>query len=166
MINRYAVMAIVLLTVTSGLWAQDRQFQRNPLRGLKVGLKAANAPELTSEQEEQLRALLAEFRETTRDSRPGPEVREASQAYQKAILSSDGAAARLQAEIIANHTAATTVSQLENQAGLKIQFLNILTQDQLEAVLQHNGTAGLFRLLGTSSSGRRQGHRPSPSFRR
>ena len=65
MINRYAVMAVVLLTITSALWAQDRQFQRNPWRGLKGGLKAANAPELTSEQEEQLRALLTEFRETT-----------------------------------------------------------------------------------------------------
>lgn len=166
MINRYAVMAVVLLTVTSALWAQDRQFQRNPLRGLKGGLKAANAPELTSEQEEQLRALLTEFRETTRDARPGTEVSEARQAFLDAILNSDGAAAGLQAEIIANHSAAITVSQLENQASLKIQFLNILTQDQVDAVLQHNGTAGLFRLLGTSGPGRRQGRRPTPSFRR
>ena len=150
MINRHSVMAVVLFMITGALWAQERQFQRNPLRGLKHALNAAGAPALTLQQEEQLRALLAEFRETKRAQRPGPEVREARQAYLDAILSSDGAAARLQAEIIANQTAATTVSKLENKASLKIQFLNILTQDQVDAVLRRNGTAGLFRLLGTS----------------
>jgi len=166
MINRFAAMAVVLLTITSALWAQDRQVRHNPLQGLKGGLKTAGAPELTAEQEEQLRALLTDFREITRDARPGTEVREARQAYLDAVLDSDGAAANLQAEIIAGHTAAITVTKLENRASLKIQFLNILTQDQVDAVLEHNGTAGLFRLLGTSGPGRQQGHRPHPSFRR
>ncbi len=166
MINRHSVMAVVLFMITGALWAQEHQFQRNPLRGLKGALNAAGAPALTSEQEEQLRTLLAEFRQTQRDQRPGAAVREIHQAYQDAILNSDSAAAQIQAEIIANQIAVDTVSRLENQASLKIQFLNILTQDQVDAVLQNSGTAGLFRLLGTSGPGRWQGHRLTPSFRR
>jgi len=166
MIYRHSVLAVVLFMITGALWAQERQFQRNPLRGLKGALNTAGAPALTSEQEEQLRTLLAEFRETQRTERPGTAIREARQAYQDAILNSDSAVAQLQAEIIANQTAATTVSKLENQASLKIQFLNILTLDQVDAVLQRSGTAGLFRLLGTPGPGRRQGRRPNSSFRR
>ncbi|MEE8350192.1 MAG: hypothetical protein V3R94_11510 [Acidobacteriota bacterium] len=167
MTRRKTVFVIVLFMITGSLWAQERQFQRNPLRSLKGGLQAAGAPELTSDQEEQLRALLAEFRQTNGAERPGPEIREAHQAYQNAVLNSDVASAQLQAEIIANHSAAATVSKLEAQARLKIRFLSLLTQDQVDAVLQRNGTAGLFRLLGPSGSGRGQGGPgPSPYFRR
>ena len=166
MIHRHAVLAMILFLSSGALWAQEHQFQRNPLKGLKGGLTAAGAPELTSEQEEQLRALLAEFRQTQRNERPGTELRQARQAYQDAVLNSDGAAAQLQAEMIANQTAATTLSKLENQASLKIQFLNILTQDQVDAVLQRSGTAGLFRLLGTSGPDRRPGRGSTPPSKR
>jgi hypothetical protein len=166
MIRRHAVLAMILFIITGALSAQERQSQRRPLKGLKHALNAAGAPDLNSEQEEQLRALLSESRQTQRDERPGTEVREARHAYRDAVLSSDNAAAQLQAEILASQIAAGTASKLENEASLKIQILNTLTQDQVDAVLQQSGTAGLFHLLGISGPGRRQGREPSPYFRR
>ena len=81
---------------------------------------------------------------------------DARQAYMEAILNSDSAAAQLQADIIADQVAAATVSRLDKETSLKIQFLNLLTQDQVDAVLERSGTSGLYRLLGTSDRGRGQ----------
>ena len=166
MIHRHTVLAMVLLILTGTLWAQERQFQRDSLRGLKGALKTADAPALTPEQEEQLRALLTEFRESRGADGSRTALGGSRQTFQDAILSSDPAAAQLQAEIIANQIATSTVTSLENQASLKIQFLNILTQAQVDAVLERSGTSGLFRLLGSPEPGRRQGRRPSRPFRR
>ena len=95
MIHRHAVLAMILFMMTGALWAQERQFQRNALRGLQGGLKAAGAPALTPEQEEQLRTLLAEFRQSHRTDSPRTALAEARQAYADAILGSDHDAAQL-----------------------------------------------------------------------
>ena len=166
MIHRHTVLAMVLLILTGTLWAQERQFQRDPLRGLKGALKAADSPALTPAQEEHIHALLTEFRESRGADGSRTALGESRQAFQDAILSSDPAAAQLQAEVIANQIATSTVTSLENQASLKIQFLNILTQAQVDAVLERSGTSGLFRLLGSPEPGRGQGRRPSRPFRR
>ncbi len=166
MIHRHTVLTMVLMIFTGTLWAQERPFQRNPLRGLQGALEAANAPALTPEQEEDLRTLLAEFRESRKTDGSRTALGESRQAFQDAVLSSNPAAAQLQAEIIANQVATSTVSRLEAQADLKIQFLNILTQAQVDAVLERTGTSGLFRLLGSPDRGRRQGRQPSSRFRR
>ena len=153
MTHRRVALVIVLFVFTGALWAQERQSRRSPLRGLKGALRAAGAPQLTSEQEEQLRALLAESRHG-REDRGREGMGDARQAYMEAILNSDSAAAQLQAEIIAEQFAAATVSRLDKETSLKIQFLNLLTQDQVDAVLERSGTSGLYRLLGTSGRGK------------
>ena len=155
MAHRRLVLVIVLFLFTGALWAQERQSRRSPLRGLKGALRAAGAPELTSEQEEQLRALLAESRQS-REPGGREGMGDARQAYMEAILNSYSAAAQLQADIIADQVAAATVSRLDKETSLKIQFLNLLTQDQVDAVLERSGTSGLYRLLGTSDRGRGQ----------
>ena len=166
MIHRHTVLAMVLLILTGTLWAQERQFQHNPLRGLQGALESADATALTPDQEEQLRALLTEFRESRGADGSRTALGESRQAFQDAILSSDPAVAQLQADIIANQILTSTVTSLENQASLKIQFLNILTQAQVDAVLERTGASGLFRLLGSPEPGNRQGRRPSGRSRR
>ena len=120
MIHRHTVLAMVLLILTGTLWAQERQFQHNPLRGLQGALESADATALTPDQEEQLRALLTEFRESRGADGSRTALGESRQAFQDAILSSDPAVAQLQADIIANQILTSTVTSLENQASLKI----------------------------------------------
>lgn len=149
MTNRHVsttVMVVVLFLITLG--AQERQFRRDPLRHLAPALKHAGAPELTLEQQDQLLNVLKEFREAQEDSRPGPEMHEARQVYQDAILNLDSTSAEAQAGVIADEVAASMRSRLEGEAKFKIGVLDILSEDQTELLSQRNGTTGLFRLLG------------------
>ena len=148
-----AVLLVVLSSVT--LLAQDRP-QRSPLRGLTGSLIRVGAPALTEAQVEQLRSLLSEFRESLRSAdQPDGAIREAREAFQSAVLSGDAGAAGVQADVIASLTADMTRTRLENQAYLSIQVLDILSEEQIAAVLERIGTDGLSRLLGSLGSGRR-----------
>ena len=173
MINRNVsttVMAVVLVVATSygSLWAQEQKPQRRPgpLRGLSRALNAAGAPEVTEGQREQLRTLLKDFRaarqaERADTGRSG--MGEARQAYADAILNSDSAGAQAMADVIVNDVATTMRANLQNQANLKIQVLNILTQDQVDALLKSSGSRGLSRVLGSiANPGRGQGRSPAP----
>ena len=165
-----AVMAVVLVVASSygSLWAQERKPQRRPgpLRGLSRALNAAGAPEVTEGQREQLRTLLKDFhaaRKAERADTGRSGMREARQAYADAILNSDSAGAQAMADVIVNDVTTTMRANLQNQANLKIQVLNILTQDQVDALLQRSGTRGLFRVLGSiATPGRGQGRNPAP----
>jgi len=152
-----AVLLVVLSTVT--LVAQDRP-QRSPLRGLAGSLIRVGAPTLTDAQMEQLNFLLSEFRESLRSAdQPDGAIREAREAFQSAILSGDPAAAGAQADVIASQTADMTRTRLENQANLSIQVLDILSEEQIAAVLERIGTDGLSRLLGSLGPNRRSDSR-------
>jgi len=85
---------------------------------------------------------------------------EARRSFQRAILSSDAAAAGAQADVIASLTAELTRTKLENQATLSIQVLNILSEQQIAAVLERIGTDGLSRLLGSFGPGQRPENSP------
>jgi hypothetical protein len=137
------------------------------VRGLAGSLIRVGAPALTEEQVEQLRSLLSEFRESL-GSADGPDgaIREAREAFQSAILSGDAVAAGAQADVIASQTAEMTRTRLENQAYLSIQVLDILSEEQIAAVLERIGTDGLSRLLGSLGSGRRSGQQDFSRFRR
>ena len=162
------VVGLFLITTYGTLGAQERQFRRDPLRNLGAALKQLGAPELTLEQQDQLLSLAREFREARRAAKPGPAVHEARQAYQEAILSSDNASAQAQADVIANEVTATMRSSLENEANFKIGVLNVLSEDQTGLLLEHVGTSGLFRLLGSQGQRRRHGPevRPEGQHRR
>ena len=177
MINRNvstAVMTVVLVVATSygSLWAQERKPQRRPgpLMGLSRALNAAGASEVTEGQREQLRTLLKDFhaaRKAERGETGGSGMGEARQAYADAILNSDSAGAQAMADVIVNDATTTMRANLQNQANLKIQVLNILTQDQVDALLQQSGTRGLSRVLGSiAGPGRGQGRRPAPQGQR
>ncbi len=173
MINRNVsttVMAVVLVVATSygSLSAQERKPQRRPgpLRGLSRALKAAEASEVTEGQRDQLRTLLKDFhaaRKAERADTGRSGTHEARQAYADAILNSDSAGAQAMADVIVNDVTTTMLADLQNKANLKIQVLNILTQDQVDALLKHSGTRGLSRVLGSiAKSGRNQGRKPNP----
>ena len=173
MINRNVsttVMAVVLVVATSygSLWAQERKPQRRPgpLRGLSRALRAAGTPEVTEGQRDQLRTLLKDFhaaRKAERADTGRSGMREARQAYADAILNSDSAGAQAMTDVIVNDVTTTMRANHQNQANLKIQVLNILTQDQVDALLQRSGTRGLFRVLGSiAKPGRGQGREPNP----
>ena len=95
MIHRHTVLAMVLLILTGTLWAQERQFQRNPLRDLQGALDSADGPARTPDQEEPLRALLTEFQESRGADGSRTALGASRQAYQDAILNSDPTAAQL-----------------------------------------------------------------------
>ncbi len=172
MINRNVsttVMTVALVVATSygSLWAQEQKPQRRPgpLRGLSRALKAAGAPEVTEGQREQLQTLLKDFhaaRKAERADKGRSGMGEARQAYADAILNSDNARAQAMADVIVSDVTTTMLANLQNQASLKIQVLNILTQDQVDALLQRSGTRGLSRVLGSIAGPRGQGRKPAP----
>ncbi|MBI4454840.1 MAG: hypothetical protein HY644_02965 [Acidobacteria bacterium] len=126
-----------------------QQPARGPLAGLKRALAEAGAPALTSDQEQQLTALITARRDALRAQAPSAALQTAQRAYQNAILNGDNSAAQAQADTIANETANLTRTRLKDTAKFKIDVLNVLksNDNQVGLLLNRIGSAGLSRLL-------------------
>ncbi len=127
----------------------------DPLGMLRHALKGAGAPDLTSQQEDQLISLIKQFREANKPAGPDEALRDAHQAYEAAILAGNSGAANAAAQTIANKVAAVTGARLQAEAGFKIQALAILrsNEQQYHALVQHIGTQGISHILGAMAGG-------------
>lgn len=141
-----SLLALLFLVVPGAALAQ-----RDPLAGLKRALAGAGAPALTSAQQEQLTALIQAFRDAHKPQAPDTVAQEARGAYQSAILKGDAAGAQAQADIIADQMALQARTRLKDAAKFQIDVLNVLSRDQVGALQQHVGSAGLSRVLGSLS---------------
>jgi Spy/CpxP family protein refolding chaperone len=147
------MMSFLLLCLAAGgfqiVFAQgppsDRE--RDPLARLTRALSAAGAPALTEQQETQLRAAIAEFQQSRRAQEPNETIEAARRAFDEAIVVGDTAAIQAQAAIIVEQLALLTRSHLQAEATFKLQVLDILTDEQVNQLLQRIGTAGLSRVL-------------------
>lgn len=148
--------ALLLCLLALGVSAQPPQRpQFDPLRGLKHALEEAGAPALSTQQEEQLKTLIQQFRDARGNQQPDANLRAAQQAYDAAILAGNTAAANQQAQAIATALAAHTAERLQADAAFKIQVLNVIksNQQQYNALVQKFGTTGVVRLLGSLAGG-------------
>ncbi|MEP7337148.1 MAG: hypothetical protein ABI977_05340 [Acidobacteriota bacterium] len=143
---------------------------RDPLAGLKHALMEAGAPALGAQQEQQLAQLI----ETARENRPkGPndlkETMEAARrAYDNAVIAGNLPAANAQAAIIVQQISADANTHLQAEAKFKIDALNVLkgNANQITALTQRFGTAGLSHLLNSLAGGPAGGPPPPPNGER
>lgn len=121
----------------------------NPVTFVKRALEGANAPALTTQQEEQLTQLITNFRETRQAQTPDDSVKAAHDAYDAAILAGDEATAQAQAAVLASALAAQNASRLKAEASFKIAALAVLSSEQKTAL----SNDGLTRLISALAGG-------------
>ena len=145
-----AVMFCVALAAVAAT-AQTVRPTPDSLRGLKRALESASAPALSSQQEEQLKTLIQQFRESRKSQEPDAALGAARKAYQEAILAGDAAAANAQAQTIANLVAVHSSESLKAESGLAIQALAIIKSNpqQYDALVQKFGNSGVSRLMSS-----------------
>ncbi|HQR35213.1 MAG TPA: hypothetical protein PLK30_20915 [Blastocatellia bacterium] len=146
-------MATVVLCLSVAALAQQRP-QFDPLMRLKQALQSANAPALTTAQEDQLKALIQQ----AHDAHPGapdPALEAAHDALGAAIFAGNRAAADAQISIIANLTNTMMTNRMKGHSTFTIQAINVLksNQAQLDALVQKIGSTGVVQLMGSLVGG-------------
>ncbi|MBP6820141.1 MAG: hypothetical protein KA368_01285 [Acidobacteria bacterium] len=146
-------MATMMLCLSVAALAQQRP-QFDPLMRLKHTLQSANAPALSTAQEDQLKALIQQ----AHDAHPGapdPALQAAHEALEAAIFAGNQAAADAQVAIIANLSSAMMSNGLKGHATFTIQALAVIksNQAQLDALVQKIGSAGVVELMGSLVGG-------------
>lgn len=147
------LMSFVVLCLAAGSFqiafaqSSDRDRECDPLASLKRALSDAGAPALTAEQETQLQAAVAAYRQSRQSQEPNEILEAARRAFDEAVIAGDTAAMEAQATIIVEQIAMLTRSNLQAEAAFKLRVLDILTDDQVNQLLQRLGTAGLSRVL-------------------
>lgn len=166
-----ALYCAALCLGVGALMAQPQRPQgpppRDPLTGLKHALTEAGAPALSTQQEQHLMQLI----ETARENRPkGPNesMDTARRAYDNAVIAGNLAAANAQAAIIAQQISTDATAHLQAEAKFKIDALNVLKSNpnQITALAQRFGTAGLSHLLNSLAGGPGGGPPPPPNGER
>lgn len=154
-----AIFCAALTCLGATANAQTARPTPDVLRGLKHALETASAPALSSQQEEQLKALIQQSHESRKAQRPDEALGAARKAYHDAILAGDAAAASAQAQTIANLAAVHTSENLKAEANLAIQALAVLKSNpqQYEALVQKFGNSGVTRIVGGLDGGGRFG---------
>lgn len=146
--------------------AQTARPTPDALRGIKHALETASAPALNAQQEEQLKALVQQARESRKAQGRDDALGAARKAYQEAILAGDAATASAQAQIIANLAAAHSSESLKAEANFAIQALAVLKSNpqQYDALVQKFGNSGVTRLVSGLARGGKFGG-PGRGFR-
>ncbi len=152
-----ASLFIIALVCLSGVIINaqpQRRPEHDPLQRLKHALQLANAPALTTAQEDQLKALIQQARDARPDA-PDPALAAAHDALEAAIFTGNQAAADAQVAIIANLTSAMMNNRLKGHTAFTIQAINVLrgNQGQLDALVQKIGSSGVVKLMGSLVGG-------------
>ncbi len=121
----------------------------DPVAFLKQALTDAGADSLSSAQEEQLAQLITSFRESHFASGPDEALLAARDAYQQAVLSGDLQGAKAAAATLSELQTVEAQTRLEDQAGLMIQVMGVLTEAQMSKLSAQFEAGRLFMLLQT-----------------
>ncbi|MDX2043706.1 MAG: hypothetical protein SF097_20990 [Acidobacteriota bacterium] len=161
-----ALMAVLTLFVVAGLlqvsFAQrpggggpPAGVQPDVLAGLKHALEDAGAPDLSTQQEEQLKALITQARNAGGPSQDNDAVMQARKAYEAAILAGNMSAANTAAQTMASAIAAGMTQGLQAKASFDVQVLAILksNQQQFNALTARFGSKGVFHLVDSLIGG-------------
>lgn len=143
------VLALLLLTLAPGgaLTFAQTVPQRDVLGAIKRAITAANAPALTAQQETDLTALIAAFKEA-QATEPDEALETAREAFDAAILAADQTAANTQAAAIASRTAESKNASLQLEAKFAIDVIsNLKTGGQYDALVQALSTDRLLGLI-------------------
>lgn len=150
---RAIFVATTMLCLSVAAFAQQRP-QFDPLMRLKHALQSANASALSSAQEDQLKALIQQARES-HPGAPDSALEAAHTALESAIFAGNQAAADAQAAIIANLSSVMMSNRLKGHTAFTIQAINVLkaNQAQLDALVQKIGSSGVVQLMGSLVGG-------------
>lgn len=158
-----AVLTLAVVVATSQISFAQRPGGGGPpvggqpdvLAGLKHALADAGAADLSTQQEEQLKALITQARNSAGAPQNSDAVMDARKTYEAAVLAGNTAAANAAAQTIANAIAAGITEGLQNKAGFDVQALAILksNQQQYNALLARFGSKGVFHLVDSLVDG-------------
>ena len=155
-----AIFPLLALLIVAGTAVQaHREGANDPLSRLKQALAAAGAPALTSDQEQQITALITAWQATAANLSTG-NLESDEQAFNDAILNVDANTALSKAEVIGSDVATSTTARLKAVAVFEISLLNMLKTNNNQVVLLVNrfGTTGLSRLLNSFAESGLHGH--------
>ncbi len=149
------VLSLSCLVWAAPLWAQTMPAgpHRDPLTRLKNALQAAGASALTTDQQTQLQSQITAYKTARQGQAPSASLQADRSQLESAILAKDSAAAKAAADKIAADMAGNITSHLEDQANFAIQALSVLSGDQVTALQNHVGSAGVVRLLQSLAGG-------------
>lgn len=129
------------------------QGTRDPLSGLKRAISQANAPALTTQQETYLTALITAYKAALPDGSDDA-LEAAREAFDAAILAGNAAAARAQALIIANRTAALLSARLSAEITFEIGVLaSLRSGGQLDALTTKYGSDRVLGIVRSLAGG-------------
>ncbi len=142
-----AAMSLFCLVSAMPLWAQAGQrVPRNPLAMLERALANAGANPLTSDQQQQLQTMITTFRNAHQKA-PDATLQSDRSQLETAIMAKDSAGAKAAADKLAADMTGKTSANLQDLANFDIQALGVLQSDQVTALQNKVGTAGVVRLL-------------------
>lgn len=158
-----AVLTLAVVVVTPQVLFAQRPggggppagVQPDVLAGLKHALEDAGAPDLSAQQEEQLKALITQARSSAGAPQNSDAVMQAHKAYETAVLAGNTTAANAAAQTIGNAIAAGMTQGLQSKANFDAQALAILksNQQQYNALLARFGSKGVFHLVDSLIGG-------------
>ncbi len=128
-------------------------FQRNPLMRLNRALQSAGAAPLDSNQQQQLNSLISDYRAAQPRGNPDAALQSARHDLENAILAKDEAGMTTAAGKIATEISNQASSTIQDRGKFEIQALSILSSDQVAALKNQIGDAGLIRILGSVAGG-------------
>jgi hypothetical protein len=135
------------------------------LAPLKATIRSSEAPGLSTDQEEELRTLISQFRDVFQISKGDADIRPAREEYEKAILNSDSETAASKAVIIANAQAAEMARRESDAAVFAIAVVKILKEnpEQYQALVDQVGEEGVVHLaIDLAGAPKRGRHGPAP----
>ena len=144
-----SVLALGVMCGASTALAQQEKPRMDPLARLERALTAAGAPELSSEQENEIRALITEFGNAHPRPVQNADIPDARKAYEEAILSGDSTGAAYQAESMAKERLDHMVQRQADVAVFAVNVIGILgvNPGQVDALTTQMGTRGFVRLI-------------------
>ncbi len=149
----FSFMASAFAQAQGGAQGGPPNARGNPLVRLNRALASAGAAALDSNQQQQLRSLISDYRTAHPRMTPDTALQSAQRDLENSVLAGDNAGVTSAASKIAAEISNRTNTTIQDLAKFEIQALKTLTSDQLTALKTQLGDAGLIRMLGSLVGG-------------
>ncbi len=156
-----AAIALVCLALSGSVRAQmgpggNTPRRPDPVAMLNNSLESAGAAQLGTDQQQQLTAIVNDYRAAHQPPQNGARdqgIQGAKKDLEAAILSKNAAAADAAADKMSAQITGRATNTIRDLARFEIQVLGVLTADQVNALRTQYGNEGLLRSLGSLAGG-------------
>jgi hypothetical protein len=150
----YTVFVLFFVVgATQFVMAQTPQPNRDKLITLKNALRAANAPALTAQQEQQMNAAIDTFRATNVQQGPSAELQANRNIFENAIVAGDTITSQRVADQIISVLASELSASIQARINFEIFMVNMLNgsftenNSQMALLIQKFGTQRVIFMI-------------------